>query len=224
MSDDTPHAPEPPPGEESRNRLLRLIRPFWSQARTIQALGLKNSGVLQLAVEDCKILGLRGTGDTEWVFPVWQFHRNDGVATVRPGLLPVLDVLGDHDPWAVAVWLRTESPEIGCTALDLATREPGSEALLQLARRVRHEWSDGRPDENQTVRHILTGRASYDDADRATQAQVRQAWDRRAEVLRSALDLAAEFEQQGRAWSEIGEEGEVVRRGPRPDDGLERDL
>ncbi|KQP29220.1 hypothetical protein ASF38_00080 [Aeromicrobium sp. Leaf272] len=210
-------SPSPGPDEGDGNALLDHVRPVWSEPRTAEALGLQNPAELRFAADDRTVLGLPLSGSDDLIFPVWQFRRQAEKVTVLPGLLPVLDELGEADQWAVAVWLRIESPEIGCTALELAKSDPHSEALLALARRVAHEWSDGRPSQTRTVRRVLAGHLSYDDIDPDAQGWVRREWTRRMVVRRSGLDLEAEFEAQGRAWTELDETGQLVRREPAPD-------
>lgn len=206
--------PSPAPDEDDGSALLDLVRPVWSERRTAGALGLQNQAELRFAAEDRTVLGLPLSGSDDLIFPVWQFRRQAEKVTVLPGLLPVLDELGEADQWAVAVWLRIESPEIECTALELAKSDPESEALVALARRVAHEWSDGRPSQTRTVRRVLAGHLSYDDIDPDAQARVRREWTRRMDVRRSGLNLEAEFRAQGRAWTELDETGQLVRREP----------
>ncbi|MCR4512667.1 hypothetical protein [Aeromicrobium sp. 50.2.37] len=203
--------------EDDGTALLDLVRPVWSQRRTAEALGLQNHAVLRFAAEDRTVLGLPLSDSDDLVFPVWQFRRRAGAVAVLPGLLPVLDELGEVDQWAVAVWLRIESPEIGCTALELVKSDPDSEALLALARSVASEWSDGRPSQTRSIRRVLAGHLSFDDIDPEVQAGVRREWTRRMDARRSGLNLEAEFRAQGRAWTELDETGQLVRREPGPD-------
>lgn len=204
------------PDQGGGNELLDLVRPVWSEQRTAEALVLQNPAELRFAAEDRTVLGLPLSGSDDLIFPVWQFRRQAEKVTVLPGLLPVLDELGEADQWAVAVWLRIESPEIECTALELAKSDPESEALVALARTVAHEWSDGRPSQTRTVRRVLAGHLSYDDIDPDAQARVRREWMRRMDVRRNGLDFEAEFRAQGRAWTELDETGQLVRRDHRP--------
>lgn len=59
--------------------------------------------------------------------------------------------------------------------------------------------------------------STYDSAAPQVQARVRVHWDQRAEEARANLDLAAEFEAAGREWSEVDDDGRVVRRVPLPE-------
>lgn len=210
-------SPSSGPDEGDGNALLDHVRPVWSEPRTAEALGLQNPAELRFAADDRKVLGLPLSGSADLIFPVWQFRRQAEKVIVLPGLLSVLDELGEADQWAVAVWLRIVSPEIGCTALELAKSDPDSEALVALARRVAHEWSAGRPSQTRTVRRVLAGHLSYDDIDPDVQAQVRRECTRRMDVRRNGLDLEAEFRAQGRTWTELDETGRLVRREPGPD-------
>ncbi|AWB94000.1 hypothetical protein C3E78_02350 [Aeromicrobium chenweiae] len=68
------------------------------------------------------------------------------------------------------------------------------------------------------VQAVVAGRASYDELDPVKQALVRAEWSRRIEVARTQLDLEATFKTDGRSWSEIDEDGQVVQRRPSADD------
>jgi hypothetical protein len=67
------------------------------------------------------------------------------------------------------------------------------------------------------IQRVLTGEAPYDDLGERDQAIVRADWDEQIIQSRARLDLAAEFTQAGRSWSEADEHGEVVVRNARTD-------
>jgi len=62
------------------------------------------------------------------------------------------------------------------------------------------------------VERVLAGKAPYDALAEREQAVVRATWDERIYVVRSSLDLEAEFVQAGESWSEVDEEGRLVTR------------
>lgn len=71
--------------------------------------------------------------------------------------------------------------------------------------------SDGRD----LVELVLDGELAYDDLDfDIDQARVRQVWDERVAERIAALDFEGEFMTQGRAWTEIEEDGTPIRRDP----------
>lgn len=62
------------------------------------------------------------------------------------------------------------------------------------------------------VQRVLAGETAYDALGEHDQAIVRAAWDERMAERLARLDLAAEFTQAGRTWSEADEQGRVVKR------------
>lgn len=124
------------------DELTRLVGPFWSAAKVVDALGLGSGQALDDLLRGGRLLGLT-TSDGHKIFPVLQFGADaDGVAEVLPGLAPVLTTLRGHDGWAVAVLLRTPAAELGSrTPLEWIAAEGDPAALATLARRVDAEWS-----------------------------------------------------------------------------------
>lgn len=64
------------------------------------------------------------------------------------------------------------------------------------------------------VVEVLKRGDGYDGLDRQEQAVVRAFWEERIETLRGGLRLDQEFSRAGRAWVELDDEGNVVRRRP----------
>lgn len=64
------------------------------------------------------------------------------------------------------------------------------------------------------IERVLTGRASYDDADDRAQAVIRAAWDEQIADRIASLDLTGELEAAGVPWAEADDDGNVVERGP----------
>lgn len=62
------------------------------------------------------------------------------------------------------------------------------------------------------IQRVLAGEASYDALGEHDQAIVRTTWDERMTERRTRLDLAAEFTQAGRSWTEADEQGRVLKR------------
>ena len=55
------------------------------------------------------------------------------------------------------------------------------------------------------IQRVLAGQSAYDDLGERGQAIVRAIWDEQMADRRGSLDLAAEFTQAGRSWSEADE-------------------
>ena len=75
----------------------------------------------------------------------------------------------------------------------------------------------GRPLMSRSARAIadvLAGARTYDTLDDHDQAVVRASWDERMATQIAALDLAAEFEAAGEAYSELDGAGNVVTHQP----------
>ncbi|MFQ4149241.1 hypothetical protein AAGW05_11150 [Arthrobacter sp. LAPM80] len=63
------------------------------------------------------------------------------------------------------------------------------------------------------IEHVLAGEKSYDDLGERDQAIIRASWDEQVTERLAGLDLAAEFTQEGRSWTEADEQGHTVVRG-----------
>jgi hypothetical protein len=123
------------------NELVRLLEPFWSAERTMEALGLDGAG-LQRAAEAGEILQLL-TSDGGARFLVFQFVRSNEVVRVWPGLRVMLRVLKDEDQWSVALLLKALGPveELGGrSVLDAVRAGIDDEALERYADLIRREW------------------------------------------------------------------------------------
>ena len=82
------------------------------------------------------------SSDGVTVYPVWQFHRRDGVVGVKPSLPPVLNALRPLDGWTVAVLLHTPATELnGSTPLDWLAGGGHRQAVLLLASTIVDEWT-----------------------------------------------------------------------------------
>lgn len=100
-----------------------------------------------------------------------------------------------------------------------AAKSVGAVASRSAAQQINHWVRIGREIEaspgtsQREIQRVLAGEASYDGLGDRGQALVRASWDeQRAEGL-AMLNLAAEFTEAGRPWSEADEQGGVVRRG-----------
>lgn len=64
------------------------------------------------------------------------------------------------------------------------------------------------------IQRVLAGEAGYeyDDLGERDQAVVRASWDEQTAERLAGLNLAAEFTQAGRSWSEADEQGHLVKR------------
>lgn len=64
-----------------------------------------------------------------------------------------------------------------------------------------------------SIMAVLGARRDYDSLTAEEQAIVRAEWAERMQQRREALDLATEFEAEGRPWAELDDDGEVVVHG-----------
>lgn len=123
------------------NALISWTGPFWSGEKVCEQLGLPSVQVLASLCSDGSIFGLE-TFDGKMVFPVWQFEKYNRTVTVRPVISQVVNILGSHDRWTVAVVLNVPAPELeGLSPLDWVRQDRSEEVLLSFARRVDREWS-----------------------------------------------------------------------------------
>lgn len=60
------------------------------------------------------------------------------------------------------------------------------------------------------IQDVLSGLKRYDDINQHGQAAVRANWDIQVTERLASLDLAAEFTQMGRTWTEADADGHVV--------------
>jgi len=65
------------------------------------------------------------------------------------------------------------------------------------------------------IAEVLARRRSYDALTTDEQAVVRAEWKERIAQRREGLDLADRFDEEGRSYVELGDDGNVVRREPR---------
>jgi hypothetical protein len=130
--------------DESPNELADLVGPFWTSARTREALGVSSRQALDSRRRTGSVLGVKST-DGDRFYPVSQFHkRADGGIEVKPALVPFLRTLRGFDAWTVAVLLHTPAPELAdLTPLDWVRHGKDPKALEDLARAVAREWSAG---------------------------------------------------------------------------------
>lgn len=109
-------------------RLVDVVAPLWSAAKTQQALG-SNSDLVE-ACRAGEVLGL--TAQTGTLSTPWRNSRKsaDGSVRVKPALITFLVTLRDHDSWTVAVLLNTAADELdGLTPLDWARQLGHQQAL-----------------------------------------------------------------------------------------------
>lgn len=101
-----------------------------------------------------------------------------------------------------------------------AAKSVGAVASRSAAQQISHWARIGRELEAspgtspRDVQRVLAGEVgySYDDLDERGQAVVRAIWDEQMAERRGSLDLAAEFTQVGRSWSEADKQGDAVER------------
>jgi len=100
-----------------------------------------------------------------------------------------------------------------------AAKSVGAVASRSAAQQINHWVRIGRELEAspgispRDIQRVLAGEASYDDLGDRGQALVRASWDEQIAERLANLDLAAEFTQAARPWSEADEHGDVVHRG-----------
>ena len=100
-----------------------------------------------------------------------------------------------------------------------AAKSVGAVASRSAAQQISHWARIGRELEAspgtsaRDIQRVLAGQAPYDDLGERGQAVVRAMWDEQTAQRLARLDLAAEFTQAGRSWTEADEQGRVVGRG-----------
>jgi hypothetical protein len=125
------------------NELAALVGPFWSEAKTCEALDASAES-LAARRETGTLLGLV-TADEDRVYPVFQFaRRHDGSVETKPAVVAMLEPLRSFDPWTVAVLLHTPAPELDdSTPIEWAREGGAPDALRDLAQVVAKEWAAG---------------------------------------------------------------------------------
>lgn len=100
-----------------------------------------------------------------------------------------------------------------------AAKSIGAAASRSAAQQINHWVRIGRELEAspgtsaRDIQRVLAGEASYDGLGDRGQAIVRASWDEQIAERLASLDLADEFTQAGRPWSEANDQGDVVHRG-----------
>ena len=95
----------------------------------------------------------------------------------------------------------------------------GSLMSRSAAQQIAHWANIGRELESaggvsvRAITDVLAQRSSYDALTDEEQAIVRAEWAERIEERRAALDMAGEFEIEGRSWVELDDDGQVAQRG-----------
>ena len=176
------------------NELAKLAGPFGAVQRAAAVLSLEDPDALKRAVDDGSFLGLTRCSSSL----CGSSSTSAEPTTDTQRLQVVLAVLCEHDPWSVALLLRVLALDLnGRTPLEVAGGNEDDEALRRFALQVHWEWSAGSNRHQADVLAVLAWRKSYDDVGGDAQALVREEWDRRLEVVRSALGLEAELGTQG---------------------------
>ncbi len=99
-----------------------------------------------------------------------------------------------------------------------AAKSVGAIASRSAAQQISHWARIGRELEAspatslRDIQRVLAGETDYDSLGERGQAVVRASWDEQMADRRESLDLAAEFAQAGRPWSEADERGGAVLR------------
>jgi hypothetical protein len=121
------------------NELAAMVGPLWSEGHVCDVLSVDVD-----ELETGTVLALTASDGGVRVYPVFQFHRRDGVVEVKPALVPFLRALRALDRWTVAVILHTPAPELDdTTPLDWVRRGGSAETLSALAAVLVNEWSAG---------------------------------------------------------------------------------
>lgn len=100
-----------------------------------------------------------------------------------------------------------------------AAKAVGAAASRSAAQQINHWVRIGRELEAspgtspRDIQRVLAGQASYDDLGDRGQALVRASWDEQMAERLAGLDLAAEFTEAGRPWTDADGQGGVVARG-----------
>ena len=124
-----------------RSEMGDLVGPFWTEGKTIEALGVESRDVLAGMRGARTLLGMEGA-DGDCFYPVIQFETRDGAVWVKPALIQFFTALRDRDPWTVGVLLHTPAPELdGLTPAIWVRQELDVDTLVDYARRLAHEWA-----------------------------------------------------------------------------------
>ncbi len=100
-----------------------------------------------------------------------------------------------------------------------AAKAVGAVASRSAAQQISHWARIGRELEaspgasQRDIQRVLAGEAAYDELGERGQAVVRAIWDEEMAKRLARLDLATEFTQAGRSWTEADEQGDAVVRG-----------
>jgi len=102
-----------------------------------------------------------------------------------------------------------------------AAKSIGTVASRSAAQQISHWARIGRELESspgtslRDIQRVLAGEAAYDTLGERDQAIVRASWDEQLDERRAKLNLAAEFTQAGRSWSEAdAQDGHTIKRHP----------
>lgn len=121
--------------------------------------------------------------------------------------------------------MATTSPARIDDDLYASAKLAGSAQSRSASQQVAHWARIGREIEasdsisHRAIAAVLAGSRPYDSLTAEEQAVIRAEWATRMERRRAALDLAEAFTEEGRAWVELDDDGNVVERGasrPRP--------
>lgn len=97
-----------------------------------------------------------------------------------------------------------------------AAKVAGAVASRSAAQQINHWARIGRELEAspgtslRDIQRVLAGQGTYDELGERGQAVVRANWDEQVAERLAHLDLAAEFSQAGRSWTEADERGNAV--------------
>lgn len=97
-----------------------------------------------------------------------------------------------------------------------AAKSVGAVASRSAAQQISHWARIGRELEaspgtsQRDIQRVLAGESPYDDLGERGQAVVRAIWDEQTAERRSRLNLAAEFTQAGRSWTEADDQGNAI--------------
>ena len=113
-----------------------VVGPVYTFGQVQDLLGLYAHDVSE-RVSRKSLLGLH-TSDGKLVFPELQFQGNE----VLDGLPSVLEiVVGEVDDWALAAWLVTEQPNLGCSVIAYLSLFGADDMILTTARHAVVRWS-----------------------------------------------------------------------------------
>lgn len=121
-----------------QKKVHQLVGPFYDTGGLTRWWGISRQAVNK-AVAAGTVIACR-LGDSQWVYPTWQFTAE---GTVRPQLITLWSALRNAaDPWTCALWLCSPQSELADrSAADWVIDGHPLDTALELARADAARWA-----------------------------------------------------------------------------------